>query len=238
MADPVTILAENLGAIRQRIAGAAARSGRDATDVRLVAITKYISADILPALVQAGATDLGESRPQELWSKAAALDAPDVHWHLVGHLQRNKIRRTLPLVDLIHSVDSPRLLEAIEREAAAAHCRVRVLLEVNISQEPAKHGFPPDTLASLLPQLAAAPHVAIEGLMAMAHRQGGPETARRDFAALRQLRDRLQADAPQHVRLNELSMGMSGDFEEAIAEGATLVRIGTALYEGLTPSPR
>jgi pyridoxal phosphate enzyme (YggS family) len=239
VADPVAIIAQNLLEIRQRIAEAAARGDRHASDVRLVAVTKYISADLVPALVQAGASDLGESRPQELWSKVDALKGVDaledvqVRWHLVGHLQRNKVRRTLPLVHLIHAVDSPRLLATIDREAAAAGRIVPVLLEVNISGDQEKHGFAADQLPGLLPQLAESSHVAIGGLMTMAHRQGGREVARRDFAALRTLRDQLLMDAPANVSLAELSMGMSGDFEDAVREGATIVRIGQALYEGL-----
>ncbi|MDH3717016.1 MAG: YggS family pyridoxal phosphate-dependent enzyme [Planctomycetota bacterium] len=233
MADPVAIISQNLLEIRQRIAEAAAHSGRDASDVRLVAVTKYISPDLVPALVQAGARDLGESRPQELWSKVDTLKEVEVRWHLVGHLQRNKVRRTLPLVHLIHSVDSLRLLATIDREAAVAGRIVPVLLEVNISGDPEKHGFAADQLPAILPQLAESTHVAIGGLMAMAHRQGGRDVARHDFAALRTLRDRLLIDAPANVSLAELSMGMSGDFEDAVREGATLVRIGRALYEGL-----
>ncbi len=238
MAEPVAIISQNLLKIQQRLAEAAAASGRDPAQVRLVAVTKYLPPALVPALIEAGARDLGESRPQQLWSKVAALEdrqPADVRWHLVGHLQRNKIRRTLPLVDLIHSVDSPRLLAAIDHEAAATGRIVPVLLEVNISGDQEKHGFAPKELPGLLPRLAESTHVAIGGLMTMAHRQGGPDVARRDFAALRRLSEQLGAEAPANVRLSELSMGMSGDFEEAVREGATLVRIGRALFEGLLP---
>jgi uncharacterized pyridoxal phosphate-containing UPF0001 family protein len=136
-------------------------------------------------------------------------------------------------VELIHSVDSPRLLAEISREAEQLGRRARVLLEVNISGDEAKHGFAPGELPVALPQLAANDYVEIVGLMAMAHLEGGPAVARRDFAATRELRDRLAADAPPNVSLDELSLGMSADFEEAILEGATIVRVGSALFEGL-----
>jgi len=233
VADPVAIISRNLLDIQARIAQAATSSGRDPGAVRLVAVTKYLQADLVPALIQAGATDLGESRPQQLWSKVAALGNVAIRWHLIGHLQQNKVRRPLPLIDLIHSVDSPKLLATIDREAAIAGLVVKVLLEVNISGDPEKHGFAPNELPSVLPQLAGATHVAILGLMAMAHQSGGRDVARRDFAALRTLRDELRGNAPGDLALDELSMGMSGDFEDAVREGATLVRIGSALYEGL-----
>jgi pyridoxal phosphate enzyme (YggS family) len=234
MSNSASILADNLAEIRGRIAAAAERSGRPADTVKLVAVTKYVDPATACLLVEAGATDLGESRPQQLWSKAEATrDLPRIHWHLIGHLQRNKVRQTLPIVELIHSVDSQRLLAEISREAEKLGRRARVLLEVNISGDEAKHGFAPAELPAALPQLAAYEHVDIVGLMAMAHLEGGPTVARKDFAATRQLRDRLAADAPPDVSLDELSLGMSADFEEAILEGATIVRVGSALFEGL-----
>src|SRR5262249_51616542 len=145
----------------------------------------------------AGCIDLGESRPQELWTKADKL--PDARWHLIGHLQRNKVRRTLPLVSLIHSVDSERLLEAIDqahRDAGDILPPVGVLLEVNTSGEAAKHGLLPDAVEPLLAVAPKYPGVAIQGLMTMAALEGGPDVAARNFAALRSLRDRLQANAP------------------------------------------
>jgi PLP dependent protein len=230
-------IAENLAKIRGRMAEAAARSGRSAGDVALVAVTKFAPVEWIRPLIEAGCRDLGESRPQHLWEKAAALsDAPGVRWHLIGHLQRNKVRRTLPLVAWIHSVDSPRLLAAIEEEIAGAGVQklpLPILLEVNISGEEAKHGFPPVEIEPFLAGLPPSEHLSIRGLMCMAALEGGPDAARRDFAALRQLRDRLRPSCPPGVSLDELSMGMSGDFETAIEEGATIVRVGSALFEGL-----
>lgn len=249
MKNDLPPLVGNLARIRQRIAEAARASGRAADAVTLVAVTKYVEPPLARALAEAGCLDLGESRPQELWSKAEALADQPVRWHLIGHLQRNKIARTLPLVSLIHSADSMRLIETIDAEAAkvvgtfhvpqrtminvapAAPRRVSLMLEVNVSGESAKHGFAPDELLPLGPRLAALAHVEIRGLMCMASRDSAQDQARREFERLRFLRDRLRGDWPDALHLDELSMGMSGDFEAAIAEGATLVRIGSSLFD-------
>lgn len=235
-------IAENLGRVRERIARAAEAAGRSPGDVTLVGVTKYVSAADAAELAAAGCVDLGESRPQELWKKAEELatsgGGDQVRWHLVGHLQRNKVRRTLPLVKLIHSVDSRRLLDAIQREVEAQAATgepllqpVRVLLEVNTSGEVAKHGLAPDDIEPLLADANRFPDVTICGLMTMAALEGGPAVAAKNFASLCELRDRLRPRVPDCVELNELSMGMSGDFEEAIRAGATIVRVGTALWE-------
>ncbi len=223
----------NLAAVRQQIAEAALRCQRRPEEITLVAVTKYVGSEVIRHLVAVGCHDLGESRPQDLWQKAADMTDLPVRWHLVGHLQRNKVRRTLPLIALLHSLDSLRLAEEIDKHSAALRRRTAVLLEVNISGEPAKHGFAPREMPELLPRLAALENIEIRGLMCMAALEGGPQAARANFAALRELRDRLQAVCPPGVRLDELSMGMSGDFQAAIAEGATIVRIGSALFEGI-----
>ena len=245
MSDVAARIAENLARVRGRIAAAATRAGRSADTITLVAVTKYVSVDIAAALVAAGCADLGESRPQDLWAKAAALAGeaaaaagvpslpPAIRWHLIGHLQRNKIRRTLPLVHLIHSVDSRRLLAALEEEAAGLGCPAAVLLEANISGDIAKTGLAPDELEPVLADAAKWPHVSIRGLMGMASLVGGADAAKRDFAKLLKLRDRLTMNLPPGVSLAELSMGMSGDFEVAIEAGATIVRVGSALVEGI-----
>jgi pyridoxal phosphate enzyme (YggS family) len=227
-------LRENLAQVRERIAAAAARSGRNAEAARLVGVTKYVDAAAARQLIEAGLTDLGESRPQELWFKATALADLRVRWHLIGHLQRNKVRKTVEAGAVIHSADSLRLLEEISREASLQHVAADVLLEVNISGDVAKHGLAPDAIELLLPQLAKLSNVQIRGLMTMAALEGGPDRARRDFAALRELRDRLKANCPPEIDLSELSMGMSGDYEVAIEEGATIVRVGSALFEGVS----
>jgi pyridoxal phosphate enzyme (YggS family) len=229
-------IADNLRRVQERIAAAAESAGRDAREITLVGVTKYVSVREAAELAAAGCLDLGESRPQELWTKAGELASasgstlPPIRWHLIGHLQRNKLRRTLPLVSLIHSVDGERLLSSIDAEwqslTAEANTPappVRVLLEVNTSGEAAKHGLAPQELEPVLTAAREFPRVEICGLMTMAALEGGLDVAARNFASLRELADRYQ--------LKERSMGMSGDFEVAIREGATLVRVGSALWE-------
>lgn len=226
---------QNLAAVRDRIAGAAARSGRSAQAVTLVAVAKYVDAATTRVLALAGATILGESRPQQLLSKVEAISDPPIEWHLIGHLQRNKTRRVLPVVSLVHSVDSLRLLEAVDRVAAEGGLHPRVLLEVNVSHEQAKHGFSESDLPRAVERLGTFSHVTVCGLMAMAGLDSTQDEARREFARLRELRDRLHSTLPEGHSLDALSMGMSGDFEEAIEEGATIVRVGSALFEGIGP---
>jgi pyridoxal phosphate enzyme (YggS family) len=229
----VTRIFDNLSEIRGRIAAAAARSHRPPESIKLVAVTKYIEVSVIRELIAAGCHDLGESRPQELWAKAAELSDSSISWHLIGHLQRNKIDRTLPLVSLIHSADSLRLITAIDQAAAVLDRVVPILLEVNISGDRNKHGFAPDEMESRLVDIIEFDRVQVRGLMAMAGREGDLDSARRDFTRLRELRDQLRRDLPDGMSLDELSMGMSGDFEAAIEEGATIVRIGSALFEGV-----
>jgi len=231
--DPKQIVHDNVRRIRARIATAADRAGRSADEIQLVAVTKYVDSVTASHLLGAGCDHLGESRPQQLWEKAAAPELASAVWHLVGHLQRNKVRRTLPLVSLIHSVDSARLLESIDHEAARLQHSVKVLLELHCSHDEAKHGLSEAEAVQLIEKLDAFEHVRVGGVMTMASREGGSEQARRDFARLREMRQRLLQHCPPGIELREMSMGMSGDFEQAIAEGATIVRIGSAFFEGL-----
>jgi pyridoxal phosphate enzyme (YggS family) len=173
--------------------------------------------------------DLAENRPQELWKKAAVV--PTARWHLIGHLQRNKIDRTVPLAALVHSVDSERLLEALDAFGLKRGTPVPVLLEVNCSREAAKGGFAPEALPGLSDKLTSLTGVSIRGLMTMAAYFDDPESARPTFAELRHLRDALAARSG--LALPHLSMGMSADFAVAVEEGATFVRIGTLLFEGI-----
>lgn len=232
MSDLRERIAENVAHVRERIAAAAERAGRRPDEVTLVAVSKYVGVDEAQALVAAGCRDLGESRPQELWRKADSLSADAIRWHLIGHLQRNKVARTLPLVSLLHSGDSLRLLEAIHAENAAQGRVTPTLLEINVSGDATKHGFRPDEVGPLGDALAALSGIEIRGLMAMAGLEGSSDDARREFAQLRELRDRLQTAWGGRFKLTEVSMGMSGDFEIAIEEGATLVRVGSLLFEG------
>jgi pyridoxal phosphate enzyme (YggS family) len=227
-------IAANLARIRERIAYAARRSGRLVSDVQLVAATKYVNVDLTRAVFNAGCRDLGESRPQDLWAKAAALADTDAQWHLIGHLQRNKIRRTLPWAKLIHSIDSTSTLVSVDRVASEMQLVAEVLLEVNTSGEAAKGGVSPDAVVELLDRAATLSHVRVNGLMTMAALEGGIDVARRNFASLRELRNALRPQYGDHISLFELSMGMSGDYDVAIEEGATIVRIGSALFEGIS----
>jgi len=229
------VLTDRLKAVEERIHAACRRAGRSRAEVTLVAVTKTISAEIAALLPSLGVLDLGESRPQELWRKAAHLSkvAPRVRWHQVGHLQRNKIEATLPLVHLIHSVDSIRLLNALDQEAGRQQRTAVVLLEVNVSREANKHGFSPAEIPGLVKPIAGLKHVQVAGLMTMAALESDTQQSRRTFAELRQLRDWCRTDFPPRHDLCQLSMGMTNDFEVAIEEGATLIRLGTVLLEGL-----
>ncbi len=233
MIDPRPRILNNVAEIRQRIARAAHRSGRAEADVLLVAVTKYVDIALTRWLVEAGCHALAESRPQALCAKASAIDDPAVSWHLIGHLQRNKIRRTLPAVDWIHSVDSLRLLEALEPETAQQERSLHVLLEVNISGDAEKTGFSTEEALRISAQLGRWPHLMIDGLMAMSALESDAEGAREDYRRLRNLRDTMQQQCPEGVTLQHLSMGMSRDFEVAIEEGATMVRVGSLLFEGV-----
>ncbi len=224
-------LQANLLQVEARLAAACAAAGRPRAAVRLVAVTKYVDAEAVKELAELGVAECGESRPQALWEKAQAV--PQVAWHLVGHLQRNKIDRTLPLAKLIHSVDSGRPLEALEAEAAKQGRTAVVLIEAHLSGETTKQGFDEGELEPLGDRLARLPHVEVRGLMTMAAYGSSAAEARRTFSRLRELRDRLRSRWPSGERLTELSMGMTDDFEQAVPEGATLVRIGSALFEGL-----
>ena len=225
-----TSIASRLGAVRARIAAAAARAGRRAADVTLVVVTKDVAAARVAEAIAADAHDLGENRAQELVSKIEELGAlPDrVAWHFIGTLQRNKVRDVVGRVALIHSVDSVTLGRTIAARAAAAGSRQDVLLEVNVSGEGSKHGLGTADVAEALSALAGEPGVQVRGLMTIAP-EGDPARARAAFAGLRDLRDEL-AGGPAGVGLRELSMGMTSDFEEAIEEGATIVRIGSAIF--------
>jgi pyridoxal phosphate enzyme (YggS family) len=232
-ADLRSLLADRVAAVRERIVAACRRGGRDPSEVTLIAVTKTVSSRVAAALPDVGVFDLGENRPQELWRKIETIQDPRIRWHMIGHLQRNKVERTLPSVHLIHSIDSFRLAQSVAGEGARRGSRPRVLLQVNASREEQKHGFEIDELIRAEPDLVRLP-LEVIGLMGMAAFSDDPETARPTFRELRQFRDRLQREWNlTGFQITQLSMGMSGDFEVAIEEGATLVRIGTTLFEGL-----
>lgn len=227
--DAESALRDRWMAIEERLRAACARSGRQRSEVTLVAVTKTVDTETAQMLPRLGILDLGENRPQELWHKAAALPST-VHWHLIGHLQRNKLEKTVPLTHLIHSVDSVRLLQALDQVGERRAAPIHVLLEVNASRESSKQGFAIEEVPSLVEKLARCRSVHIQGLMTMAAYEDDPERCRPTFAALRTLRDQLHNELPAPHKMVHLSMGMSNDFEVAVEEGATHVRIGTALF--------
>lgn len=221
-------IAERFAEIRGRMAAAAARAGRAADEIELVAVSKKQPAEVLrEAVEEAGQTLFGESRLQEARAKQPELPGR-LRWHFIGHLQKNKIRAALPHFELFHGLDSLDLAQQFQRIAAEEGMRPRVLLEVNVAGEASKFGFQPAALSRQIEELLQLDRLTIEGLMCIPPLTPQPEQARRYFVALRELRDRLQAEA--RIGLPQLSMGMSGDFEVAIEEGATSVRVGTALF--------
>ncbi|MEN9469267.1 MAG: hypothetical protein RL630_1000 [Verrucomicrobiota bacterium] len=220
-------LAENLAAVQARIANAVEKSGRSAHEVRLVAVSKTYPAEAIRELFATGQGAFGESRVQEALPKVEALP-PEIEWHFIGHLQTNKIRKVVGRFALFHGVDNENLAVQINRIAGELGVTANVLLEVNVSGEESKFGFAPENLPAALENLAPLPFLRIRGLMTMAPYSDNPEEARPYFAKLREIRDRLAEDTG--LPLSELSMGMSGDFEQGIAEGATIVRVGSAIF--------
>lgn len=217
----VVTIAQRIAAVRERVHRAAVRSGRSPDDVRIIAISKTFPAEAIREGVLAGLTDIGENRVQEAAAKIPLLrdlPSPPV-WHMVGHLQTNKVRLALELFDIIHSVDSVHLAEAISRHAQRS---VPVLLEVNIAGEATKYGFAPGEVEQAVKAISRMSNLELRGLMTVAPLADDPETVRPVFRRLRELRDALG--------LRDLSMGMTDDFEVAIEEGSTMVRIGRAIF--------
>ena len=205
-------------AVRERIERACDRAGRDASAVTLIAVTKTQPIDVLRAAVAAGLRDLGENRVQEALPKIDAIDGAAT-WHLIGHLQTNKVRAAIDRFDILHVVDSDRLAQAIDERADAP---VRVLIEVNIAGEASKHGYAPGEAIAAAERVGRLPHIDLAGLMTVAPIADAPEEVRPVFRSL--------AEMASAVGLRELSMGMTDDFEVAVEEGATMVRVGRALF--------
>ncbi len=232
------ILRENIERVRSRIAAAAERAGRHPADVTLVAVTKTVPAYRVRVAWELGLTNFGENRVQEAVVKIpqvlseevlAASGRPAPIWHMIGHLQRNKVRQVIPLFDLVHSVDSVRLAREIDKRAGQAGKVMPVLIEVNVAGEASKYGFAPAIVAEAVRHIAELSHVKIQGLMTVAPIVTDPEAARPHFRRLRKLRDRLAEEFPS-IEWRHLSMGMTDDFEVAVEEGATLVRVGRAIF--------
>jgi len=219
----------NIALVRARIAQAAVRGGRSPESVTLVAVTKTIGIDRIREAVAHGLRVFGENRVQEAREKVPQF--PEASWHLIGSLQRNKVKEAVRLFHLIHSVDSVALAEEVGRRALAggAGAPIEILIQVNVSEEPQKHGIPPAETAVVVGEVARIPGVRVRGLMGMAPVVAAPEDTRPFFRRLREIRDRVR-DHLAEVALPDLSMGMSDDFEIAIEEGATMVRVGRAVF--------
>lgn len=227
-------LRERLNTVRERVREATRRAGREPESVELIAVTKTHPAEAIRALFDLGHEAVGENRVQEFVRKYEALEGRGA-WHFIGHLQRNKAAQVVGRAALIHSVDSVRLIGELEKRAAQKETVQQILLEINTSGEAQKTGAGPEEAPRLVEALASAPHLRGLGLMTMAPMVEDPEKARPAFARLRELMSRLETG--DHFKPRHLSMGMSGDFEAAIAEGATLVRIGTAIMGERQTSP-
>jgi pyridoxal phosphate enzyme (YggS family) len=239
-------LAERLREVQDRIAAAAGDAKRDPKEVTLVAVTKTAAPEQIREMIQLGVGDLGESRVQVLAQRAVQMNefyqrraaagdenvAAKLRWHMIGHLQRNKAKAILPLVSLIHSIDSLRLAEELEAQAAKIEKRVPVLMQVNASEEPQKYGVAVGAAVHLAEQIDSMPHLQLLGLMTMAPLDANPSQTRHVFARTREIFDEMKWHKIGGTALRHLSMGMSNDFEAAIAEGATMVRVGTLLFGG------
>lgn len=240
-------LAENLKRVQHRIESACAGCGRDPKSVTLIAVTKHASFDVIRHLVSLGVSPLGENRVQELTKRAGMVHEwlgrrardlsagarPRPRWHMVGHLQRNKVAAVLPWVDLIHSVDSLRLAEELDTQSANLSRVTPILLQVNASGEVSKSGVAVAATTHLAEQLASLPNIEIRGLMTIAEHTDDQTMVRLAFERTRELFEEIVGERICGPNFTELSMGMSNDFELAIKEGATMVRVGSALYEGI-----
>jgi len=230
------MLEQNLALVQQRIARAAERAGRDPRDITLVAVSKTFPVETILAAYALGIRHFGENRIEEATQKIPTVNSritqSSITWHLVGHLQSRKVKDALPLFDVIHSIDSVALAQKIEARAAALNKTLAILLEVNVSGEASKYGFAPaprEEFFEAVRAILALPHLDVQGLMTIAPIVAQPDAARPYFGALRELRDELRARFPDRA-WQHLSMGMTDDFETAIAEGATMVRIGRAIF--------
>ena len=229
-------LAANLATVTARVATAAAGSGRAPADIRLVAVSKTFGVDHVEAAVSAGLLELGENKVQEAARKRAATVGRGIAWHLIGHLQSNKARAAAETFDWIHSVDSVALLRRLDRVATDLHRSLNVLVQVDLAGESTKHGAPETEVRRIVDAAASCESVALRGLMVLPPWSEDPEQARPFFRRLRRLRDELATTTGRDLRLDELSMGMSHDLEVAIEEGATMIRVGTAVF-GPRPRP-
>jgi len=224
------MIAENIENIRRRIDLACQKSGRSPSEVTLVAVSKTFSAEMIDEAVAGGITDIGENYVQELLKKRELVQSPNIRWHFIGHLQSNKIRYLIRWVHLIQTVDSIGLAREINRLAVGAGRTVDVLIEVNTTGEKGKFGVAPEQVAKLVNGMASCTNIRVYGLMTMGPFLPDPEGSRPMFRTLRILKEEISSLPYENVEMKHLSMGMTGDFEVAIEEGATIIRIGTAIF--------
>jgi PLP dependent protein len=224
------MIKNNLQTIRTKISEACHRSGRDISEVTLIAVSKTFSPENIREVVHEGIFNIGESYVQELTSKREQLQDEPIRWHFVGPLQRNKVKYLVDFVGLIHSVESLRVCQEIEKRASRIERPIELFIEVNTSGEPQKHGIEPDEAPELFKEFTVFDHVLVRGLMTMAPYADDPEKARPSFRLLREIKQRLLDEGVPEIQLQHLSMGMSNDFEVAIEEGSTMVRIGSSIF--------
>lgn len=220
---------QNLKNVEEKIANACQRAGRDRSEVTLIAVSKTKPVEMMEACMAEHVTTFGENKVQELCSKYEVLPK-DLHWHLIGHLQRNKVKYITEKVELIHSVDSLRLAEAISEDAVKKNITVNILIEVNVAEEDSKFGVKVEDTEALIRQIAKLPNIFIKGLMTIAPYTAVPEENRPIFRTLKQLSVDIDSKNIDNISMNILSMGMTGDYEVAIEEGATMVRVGTGIF--------
>jgi pyridoxal phosphate enzyme (YggS family) len=224
-----TDISSNISLIRQRIEAASARSGRDPQSVRLMAVSKTVALERIREALEAGITLLGENYVQEAREKIPAIGHA-AEWHMIGYLQTNKVKYVVNLFDWIHSVDRLELARELDKRAGQSNRRLNILIEVNVSGEESKNGMEPDAALELVRQVSLLPNISVRGLMTMPPYSDNPENSRPYFQALRKLRDEISAAAIPNIRMDELSMGMTDDFEVAIEEGTTIIRVGRAIF--------
>lgn len=227
---PMSLIADNLSFVQERMAQAAQKSGRHPEEVRLVAVTKTVPVEHIAEAGKIGGCVFGENRVQDARPKIETLGTEHYRWHFIGHLQRNKVKYIPGLFELIHSVDNPELAGEIHRHSLKHGTVTPVLIQVNVSGEAGKSGVAPSDLEALLERVTYLNGIAVQGLMTIPPFDPDPEPSRKHFAALRKLRDRMRSLEMENISMDELSMGMSNDFEVAIEEGATWVRVGTAIF--------
>lgn len=223
------MLSENLREVQDNISEACRRSGRNPEEVTLIAVSKTKPVEVLQDAYDAGARFFGENKVQEITAKYPVLPS-DIHWHMIGHLQRNKVKYIIDKVDMIHSVDSLRLAQTIEQEAAKHNKIMPILLEVNIAEEDTKFGLKVQEVQPLLEEISSFEHIQVEGLMTIAPFVDNAEDNREVFRALKKLSVDISGKNINNINMHVLSMGMTGDYEVAVEEGATMVRVGTGIF--------